>query len=77
MMHVQPKYSGAFGKTEIGLSPAATRAIEVDVRNCPHCGLHHASLDAEALDNGRLVARCPALGGARMEIIMKLFLHVP
>lgn len=77
MMQVQPKYSGAFGKTEIGLTPNAERSLELDVRNCPHCGLHHASLDAEILENGRVLVRCPALGGAHLEVIVKLFLYVP
>ncbi len=76
MMHIQPKYTGAFGVTEIGLSPAAVRSLEFDVRNCPHCGVHHASLDAEILANGRAIVWCPALG-ARLEVILKLFLHVP
>jgi hypothetical protein len=76
-MQVQPKYSGAFGKTELGLTPQAARALTLDVKNCPHCGVHHASLSVEVLGNGRFLARCPALGGARLEVILKLFLHVP
>lgn len=72
----QTKYTGAFGATEVGLTPDAKRSFTFDVKNCPHCGVHHASLDAEIRDD-RIVVRCPALGGKPIEIIMKLFLNVP
>lgn len=77
MKTMQTKYTGAFGATVVGLTPKAKRSLEFDVQNCPHCGVHHASLDGVALDNGRIMIRCPALGGAPMELIMKLFLNVP
>jgi hypothetical protein len=77
MITAQTKYTGAFGATVVGLTPVARRRLEFDVKNCPHCGVHHASLDAEEAENGRLIVRCPATGGRRIEVIMKLFLNVP
>jgi hypothetical protein len=77
MKTAQTKYTGAFGATEVSFTPHTRRNLEFDVRNCPHCGKHHASLDGEVQDNGRVIVRCAALGGARIEIIIKLFLNVP
>lgn len=73
----QTKYTGAYGATEVSLTPYAKRSLEFDVRNCPHCGLHHASLDGVVQENGRIIVRCAPLGGKPIEIIMKLFLNVP
>jgi hypothetical protein len=73
----QKKYTGAFGATEVAFTPKAQRKLEFDVRNCPHCGVHHASLDGELRADGRVIVRCPALGGKPIELIVKLFLHVP
>jgi hypothetical protein len=77
MKTAQTKYTGAFGATEVGLTPVAKRALEFDIKNCPHCGVHHASLNAEVTAPDRVTVRCPALGGAPIVIIIKLFLHVP
>jgi hypothetical protein len=77
MKTAQTKYTGAFGATEVSFTPEAKRRLEFDVKNCPHCGVHHASLDGEVLENGRVLLRCPALGGTRIELIVKLFLNVP
>lgn len=77
MKTAQTKYTGAFGATKAELTPSAKRALEFDVTNCPHCGVHHASLDAEIQENGRIIVRCPPTGGRPIEIIMKLFLNVP
>lgn len=72
----QTKHTGAFGATEVALTPSAKRSLTFDVRNCPHCGAHHASLDGEVIDTGRIIVRCPALGGKPLVLILKLFLHV-
>lgn len=78
MKTAQTKYTGAFGATEVSFTPAMERRLEFDVKNCPHCGVHHASLDGEVLGGtDRVIVRCPALGGARIELIIKLFLNVP
>jgi hypothetical protein len=72
----QTKYTGAFGATEVAFTPSAKRQLEFDVQNCPLCGGHHASLDGEVQVNGRVALRCPRIG-ARIELIIKLFLNVP
>lgn len=77
MKTTQTKYTGAFGATVVAFTPDLKRRLEFDVKNCPHCGVHHASLDGEVRENGRVVVRCPALGGAPIEVIIKLFLNVP
>lgn len=77
MKTVQTLYTGAFGATEVAFTPALKRRLEFDVTNCPHCGVHHASLDGEVQPNGRVIVRCPALGGKPIELIIKLFLHLP
>jgi hypothetical protein len=77
MKTAQTKYTGAFGATEVAFTPQAKRQLEFDVKNCPHCGVHHASLDGEAQKNGRVIVRCPSLGGKPIELIIKLFLNVP
>lgn len=77
MKTAQTKYTGAFGATVVEFTPAAKRRLEFDVTNCPHCGVHHASVDGEVRADGRVIVRCPALGGKPIEIIVKLFLHVP
>lgn len=71
----QTRMTGAFGATEISLTPQAKRSLTFDVRNCPHCGVHHASLEAEVIPTGRIVLRCPSLGGAPLVMTVKLFLH--
>lgn len=73
----QTQYTGAFGVTEVSLTPNARRIITFDMKNCPHCGNHHASMDVEIETNDRAIIRCPALGGAKVEVIIKLFLNVP
>jgi len=70
----QTKERGAFGATEISFTPQTRRGLCFDVRNCPHCGVHHASLDAEVTED-RVTLRCPALGGAPLTLTIKLFLH--
>jgi hypothetical protein len=77
MKTIQKQYSGAFGATEVDLTPGVKRALEFDIRNCPHCGVHHASLDGELRGDGRVIVRCPATGGRQLEIIIKMFLHIP
>lgn len=77
MKTAQAKYTGAFGATEVSFTPDLKRRLEFDVKNCPHCGVHHASLDGEVQENGRVLLRCPALGGAHIVLIVKLFLYVP
>lgn len=69
----QTHWTGAFGVTEVSLAPTARRAMLFDVTNCPHCGVHHASLDAEMTDD-RIIVRCPATGGRPLVLIAKLFL---
>jgi hypothetical protein len=76
-MRTQPTQErGAFGMTEVALTPQAARALLFDVTNCPHCGRHHASMEAE-VDRAqqRITVRCPALGGAPLTMTVKLFLH--
>jgi hypothetical protein len=81
----QTKYTGAFGVTEISLTPQSKRSLTFDVRNCPHCGVHHASLDAEVsqvdpcgvMRSDQLIVRCPALGGAPIYLTTSLSLYVP
>lgn len=77
MKTAQTKYTGAFGATIVAFTPSAKRQLEFDVTNCPHCGVHHVSLDGEVRENGRVWVRCPALGGKPIELIIKLFLNVP
>jgi hypothetical protein len=72
----QTKHRGAFGATVVAFTPAVIRRLEFDVTNCPHCGVHHASLDGEVRGD-RVTVRCSALGGKPIEVIIKLFLNVP
>jgi hypothetical protein len=67
-------HTGAFGKTDITFTPVCKRKLEVDVRNCPHCGVGHASLDVEMVAD-RFIVRCPSLGGAPIVMTVRLFLH--
>jgi hypothetical protein len=74
----QTKYTGAYGATVVALTPVLRRQLEFDVTNCPHCGVHHASLDGELnTTTGRVLIRCPATGGRPIEVIIRLFLNVP
>jgi hypothetical protein len=59
---MREKLTGAHGATKVMLTPQAKRMLTLDVTNCPHCGSHHASLDAVYADKV-LAVRCPALGG--------------
>jgi ribosomal protein L37AE/L43A len=72
----QTKYTGAFGATEVVLTPETRRTLEVDVKNCPHCGNHHVNARVR-IEGDRFAVRCAATGGRPIEIIMKLFLNVP
>jgi hypothetical protein len=69
----QTRATGAFGATEVSLAPPARRGLLFDVKNCPHCGTHHASLDAD-VEGDRITIRCPVLR-APMTLTAKLFLH--
>lgn len=54
------KWTGAFGKTEITLAPSTRRSLSLDIKNCPHCGVGHASMTGHV--NGDLVTVfCTAL----------------
>lgn len=72
-----PRPSGAFGLTEVTLTPRQRQAIEMDLRNCPHCGVHHASLDGRVgygLASDRVVLECPST--RRLVVLtLKLFIH--
>jgi transcription elongation factor Elf1 len=59
---MRERLTGAFGATKVTITPQAKRALTFDVVNCPHCGVHHASLDAVERKN-RIAVLCPALGG--------------
>ena len=72
----QTKERGAFGVTEIVITPQAARELLFDIKNCPHCGRHHASVNAEVdREKQRVVVRCPSLGGAPLTMTVKMFLH--
>ena len=75
MKTTQTKITGAFGATEIGLTPEAKRSLTFDVRNCPHCGGHHASVDSELVPPNKIVLRCPSTGGRPLVLTAKLFIH--
>lgn len=77
MKTAQTKYTGAFGATVVQFTPAMKKRLEFDVLNCPHCGIHHASLDGEVRVDGRVIVRCPASGGRPIQVIIKFFLNVP
>lgn len=71
----RPRPIGAYGLTEVAFTPQQRRAgFDVDVRNCLHCGVHHASLTAEIVGD-RLIARCPSLGARPITVTFKLFIH--
>jgi transcription elongation factor Elf1 len=76
-MKTQPTPArGAFGATQITLTPQSARALLFDITNCPHCGTHHASVSAEVdREQQRIVVRCPSLGGAPLTMTVKMFLH--
>lgn len=67
------RMTGAFGHTEVVLTPQAARVLTFDVKNCPHCGVHHASVECK-VDGERISMVCPTL---LRPIVMtaKLFLH--
>ena len=77
-MRKRPKarLTGAYGPTEITLTPKARRDLEMDIKNCPHCGNHHASVPAFMdKDRATVYVRCPPTGGRKIEMTLKLFLH--
>ena len=70
------KESGAHGMTEIVLTPQSARGLLFDITNCPHCGRHHASVEAEVdRASQRIIVRCSSLGGAPLTMTVKMFLH--
>lgn len=72
----QTRERGAFGETEIALTPQSARGLLFDITNCPHCGSHHASVEAEVDRTKQLIiVRCPSAGGAPLTLTVKMFLH--
>lgn len=46
-MLVESCLRGTYGRTEILFTPVTRRSLHMDMRNCPHCGSHHASMDVQ------------------------------
>jgi hypothetical protein len=67
------RLSGAFGRTEVSFDPQTRRSMTMDVKNCPHCGVHHASLPV-IIQGDRLTVECPDLRRS-LHMTLKLFLH--
>lgn len=69
----QTQLRGAFGASEVRLTPQSARRLDFDITNCPHCGGHHASVAAKIVED-RVTLECPSL---RRPLVLtaKLFLH--